>query len=99
WKLPITEISAGALESFKTDRKRKDKNSNATIRRDLSRLRGVFRLARKRGHANDAFDTVELPDVDTKGKVRFLDDAERRRLEQALGLKETPDYLRAMVRV
>ena len=45
WKLPLTEISAGALESFKTDRKRKDKNSNATIRRDLSRLRGVFRLA------------------------------------------------------
>jgi integrase len=99
WKLPLTEITAGALESFKTDRKRKDKNSNATIRRDLSRIRGVFRLARKRGHANDAFDTVELPDVDTKGKVRFLDSDERRRLEQALGLKETPEYLRAMVRV
>jgi integrase len=99
WKLPITEITAGALETFKTERKRKDKNSNATIRRDLSRLRGVFRLARKRGHANDAFEEVELPDVDTKGKVRFLTDAERKRLEQALGIKETPDYLRVMVRV
>ena len=83
WKLPLTEITAGALESFKTDRKRKDKNSNATIRRDLSRLRGVFRLARKRGYPNDAFDTVDLPEVDSKPKVRFLTDEERKRLASA----------------
>lgn len=99
WGLPLTEITAGMLESFKTDRKRKHKNSNATIRRDLSRLRGVFRLARKRGFRNDAFEHVELPDVDSAPKVRYLSEAERKRLDAALGIEATPQYLVAMVRV
>jgi integrase len=97
WTLPLTEITDGMLESIKTERRTKHKNTGATVRRDLSRLRGVFRLARKRGFANDAFDSVELPDVDSAPKVRFLSDAERKRLTQALGLDSTPDYLRAMV--
>jgi site-specific recombinase XerD len=99
WATSITEITPGNLESFKTDRKRKHRNSNATIRRDLSRLRGAFRLARKRGFANDAFEQVELPDVDTKANIRFLHPDERKRLDQALANKKTPPYLRAMVGV
>lgn len=99
WGLPITEITAGMIESLKTDRKAKHGNSDETIRRDLSRLRGVFRLARKRGYPNDAFDTVEMPRVDTGGIVRFLSDDERERLLAALDDKATPDYLRAMVLV
>jgi integrase len=96
WVLPLTEITPGMLESVKTDRKRHG-NVGATVRRDLSRLRGVFRLARKRGFANDAFEHVDLPDVDSAPKVRFLDDDERKRLSSALLLEDTPDYLRAMV--
>jgi integrase len=99
WALPVAEITDGALETFKTDRKRKEKNSNATIRRDLSRLRGVFRLARTRGFSNDAFDRIEIPEVDSKPKVRYLDDDERKRIASALLLDDTPDYLRAMVTV
>jgi site-specific recombinase XerD len=97
WALPLTDITPGMLESLKTERRRKHGNAGATIRRDLSRLRGVFRLARKRGFPNDAFDHIDLPDVDSAPKVRFLDDEERRRLSQALQLDATPDYLRVMV--
>jgi integrase len=96
WALPITEITPGMLETAKTERKKRG-NVGATVRRDLSRLRGVFRLARKRGFSNDAFDQVELPDVDSAPKVRFLDDDERKRLNAALESDDTPDYLRAMV--
>ena len=81
WALPIVEITPGMIETLKVERRRKHKNTGATIRRDLSRLRGVFRLARKRGFANDAFDSVELPDVDSAPKVRFLSDDERKRLD------------------
>jgi integrase len=83
----------------KTERRRKHGNTGATVRRDLSRLRGVFRLARKRGFVNDAFEHVDLPDLDSTPKVRFLDDDERHLLTQALGLDDTPEYLRAMVTV
>jgi integrase len=99
WAAPVTSITPGMLESFKTDRVRKHGNAAATIRRDLSRLRGVFRLARKRGFPNDAFEHVDLPDVDTSPKVRFLSVEERKRLNSALANKSTPDYLCGMVRV
>jgi site-specific recombinase XerD len=100
WALPLTEISAGMIENFKTDRKRKHKNKPETILRDLSRLRGVLRLARKRGYVNDAFDQVEEIPVDNSAKVRFLHDDERERLNEALADEDTtPAYLRAMVLV
>jgi integrase len=97
WALPLTEITPGMLESFKTDRKVKHKNSNATIRRDLSRLRGVFRLARKRGHRNDAFDEIDLPAPESTGIVRFLSDDERKRFLAALD--KAPNYLSTMALV
>ncbi|HEX6993723.1 MAG TPA: tyrosine-type recombinase/integrase [Gammaproteobacteria bacterium] len=97
WNMPLTEITPGMLETLKTERKVKHGNSNATIRRDLSRLRGVFRLARKRGFRNDAFEDVDLPGVDAGGVIRFLSDEERERLLAAL--ETSPDYLRAMVLV
>src|SRR5690606_41959425 len=95
WGLPVTEITAGMIESLKTDRKVEHGNSNETIRRDLSRLRGVFRLARKHGHRNDAFNDVEMPEGEDTGIVRYLSESERARLQAAIEDKQTPDYLRA----
>lgn len=96
WEVPLTKITAGMIEDMKAVRRQTHGNSDGTIRRGLSRLAAVFSYAHKHGIENNAFEKVQLP-KDRAGKIRFLDDEERARLKQALGLDSTPGYLRTMV--
>lgn len=102
WELPLSDISPRMLNERKnqllTEPRAVGPREGATVRRDLSRLQGVLRVARKNEYCdNRAFEKVELPEDSDAGVVRFLSPEERERLESALLLDATPDYLRVMV--
>lgn len=96
WSLPLTDITPRMLNELKIDRLAQV--AGPTVKRNFNDLMGVFSFARANDYCdNPAFDKVEAPEDSDTGVVRYLSTEERKRLESALLLVETPDYLRIMV--
>lgn len=81
---PMTAISAFDIEKIRSARI-KQGLSPATCNRDTAAIRAAFNYAFKRGIIpTNPLRDVSMSKEDTKGRVRFLTDAERKRLLDAL---------------
>jgi integrase len=81
---PLTAITVERIESWKA-RRLNEGRSPATVLRDLFTLSSVLRRAVKAGELTEnPMRRVDMPRIDRRGKVRFLDEAEESRLRKEL---------------
>src|SRR5438105_14522296 len=81
---PLTAITVERVEAWKA-RRLNEGRSPSTVLRDLFTLSSVLRRAVKAGELTEnPVRRVDKPRVDRSGKVRFLDQAEESRLQNAL---------------
>lgn len=92
---PIGELSAEAIDKWRTARLKSGAKA-ATINRDVTALKAALSKALEWGYLrHHPLELVRPLKVDSRGKVRYLDQDEERRLRAALDL--APAYLRALV--
>ncbi|MDH3468247.1 MAG: site-specific integrase [Gammaproteobacteria bacterium] len=92
---PLTDITTGLVELWRVKRKRAGRKAS-TINRDTATLRAVLSRAVDWGHVSvDPLRGLKLLKVDRAHVVRYLSEAESKRLRKAL--ETAPDYLRTMV--
>jgi integrase len=84
----LTDITVEKIEAWRTDRLTAGR-STTTVLRDVMTLSGVLsRAVRQRKLAENPVRHVEKPRLDRAPKVRYLDDAEEKRLREALEARD-----------